>query len=63
MPDDPPPPPDLEILRSRSIPAVDGASFRESVAAARDVRRRLLGMITDAGWEWKDVFETRLTPK
>jgi hypothetical protein len=61
-PDDPPPPPDLEILRSRSIPVVDAESFRAAVESARDVRRRLLGMIVEGGWEWKDVFETKLKP-
>jgi hypothetical protein len=61
-PDDPPPPPDLEILRSRNIPVVDAATFNAAVEAANDARRRLLGMVTDAGWEWKDVFDRNLKP-
>ena len=61
-PANPPPPPDLQLLRARGIPTVDATKFNAAVERAHDVRARLLGMITDAGWEWREVFDTKLMP-
>jgi hypothetical protein len=61
-PDDPPPPPDLEILRARNIPLADPASFRAALDGVYDVRRLLRGMIHEAGWTWDDIFNTNLRP-
>lgn len=61
-PDAPPPPPDLGILRSLGIPTVDDAAFQAAVAKSEEVRKRLLGIIIDTGWQWEDAFEMNLIP-
>ncbi|HJT16191.1 MAG TPA: hypothetical protein VJ853_02325 [Thermoanaerobaculia bacterium] len=61
-PDDPPPLPDLGILRALGIPTVDDSTFRVAIENANDVRRRLLGMILDTGWTWEDAFDMNLIP-
>ena len=60
--DEAPPHPDLEILRSRRIPAQNEKEFHAAVDRFRDVRRSLLGMIYDAGWTWDDVLKTEMKP-
>jgi hypothetical protein len=62
VPEDPPPPPDLGILRALGIPTVDDATFRLAINDNQDVRKRLLGMIIDTGWAWEDAFDMDLLP-
>jgi signal transduction histidine kinase len=59
---EPPPQPDLAILRHHGIPTIDANEFALAIENARDVRRRLLGMIDEAGWTWSDVYNRELDP-
>ncbi len=36
--------------------------FGKAVDGESDIRKRLLGMIIESGWEWKDVFSLDLKP-
>lgn len=60
--DQAPPHPDLQILRSRRIPSRNEKEFHDAVDRFADIRRSLLGMIHDAGWEWTDVLRTEMNP-
>lgn len=62
VPDDPPRPPDLGILRALNIPCVTEERFQVAIAQSADVRKRLLGMIRDNGWTWDDVFDRNVIP-
>lgn len=52
--DVPPPLPDLDGLAEAGIPVVEDGSA-ETAAGASHRRRLLLGLVRDAGWEWKSV--------
>lgn len=60
--DEAPPYPDISILRSRDIPAVNDEDFRRAVDKESAVRRRLAGLVDKAGWTWADVFSRELNP-
>lgn len=60
--DVPPPRPDFQLLRSRGIPTRDEPEFIAAVESYNEVRRRLLGMIADAGWTWQDIFNMKAEP-
>jgi len=51
----PPPFPNLEILRAVGIRTVDDETFRCSLEAAIDRRRLLFGLVEKEGWHWDDV--------
>ena len=50
-----PPAPDLQILRTLGIPAVDDAAFARAVADADDTRRFWAGLLDDDGRAWGRV--------
>jgi hypothetical protein len=55
----PPPAPSLHGLRAAGIPTVDDEAFRECVQQERKIRRFLLGLLHDDGWDWSDVTTAR----
>jgi hypothetical protein len=56
-----PPPPPLDRLHDAGIPVVDDATFSTRVATLRERRRLLLGMVTNEGWSWEDVWPSPST--
>lgn len=57
-----PPPPDRSILTSRGIPVCPAEEFTKAVDAAREVRRRLLCAIEEAGWTWQEIDNSNSRP-
>lgn len=60
--EEPPPIPDMNILRSRDIPTVTEEEFRKRVDEESKVRRQLLGLVRDSAWTWDDVFIRKNDP-
>ncbi|WP_247729280.1 ion channel [Halovivax limisalsi] len=50
-----PPPPELERLRIAGIETVSDDAFADALAAARERRRRLLGVVQGDAWAWPPV--------
>ncbi|MGC1481484.1 MAG: potassium channel family protein [Chthoniobacterales bacterium] len=50
-----PPIPETIGISSAGIPLADAQDFHRSIARATDRRRRLGGLVEDAGWSWRDV--------
>lgn len=55
--DEPPPTPSLEPLRDAGLLTSDEA-FEEALQRARLRRRLLKALVTQDGWEWRDVYDT-----
>jgi hypothetical protein len=53
----PPRPPSLEALRDAGIRTRSDEEIERAVATLSKRRRRLLGMVEDEGWKWRDVME------
>jgi hypothetical protein len=53
----PPRPPSLEALRDAGIRTKSDEEMEQAVATLSKRRRRLLGMVEDEGWKWRDVME------
>ncbi len=49
---DPPPPPDLETVRTAGIPTVGEDDFVQTVGELSGRRRSLLGLVRNDGWSW-----------
>jgi hypothetical protein len=52
---EPPPPPDLGMLRAAGLPAVSDEEFAAEVGRLADRRRLLKGLVEHDGWNWADV--------
>lgn len=59
IPDEAPPPADLEPLSSVGIPVVTDPEYREAVAQWQEEQRRRLAAVRYSGWSWKDVTRPR----
>ena len=53
--DEAPEAPSLAPLTAAGVPVVEGEEFAQAVEDQRQRRRRLLGLVRDAGREWTDV--------
>lgn len=49
-----PPPPDLDRLRQLGIPTVNDADFAAALEQLTDRRRKLLGLVRNDGWNWRE---------
>ena len=60
---DDPPIPDTSGIAAADIPLADGEEFQRAIASLRDRRRRMRGLVEDAGWSWRDVLEPTANAK
>ena len=44
--------PSLDVLRELNIPAIDDETFRAAIGEERKIRRFLIALLHDDGWEW-----------
>jgi hypothetical protein len=51
--DEPPPLPDLSVVRAAGIPTVDDREFADRVRSLEERRRALLGVVHGDAWEWR----------
>lgn len=59
---DPPPPPDLGLLREFGLTPVPEDEWRRAVAAEDERRRRLHALVETEGWSWTNVTSDRHYP-
>jgi hypothetical protein len=50
-----PRPPSLEVLRDLGIPTVEDEAFAQAVRREDEIRRFLIGLLHDDGWNWRDL--------
>ena len=60
--DDTPPIPDLNRLAAAGIPVTDPDAFHREVEKLANRRRRLRGLVEDAGWSWHNVTASTTQP-
>jgi hypothetical protein len=54
---DPPPPPDLEVLREYGVPVHDDGRFQDRLDVLAPRRALLRAMVEQDGWAWDEVAE------
>jgi hypothetical protein len=55
--EEPPAPPDLELLRREGIPTVSDEVFHRAIEGHADRRRALAALVRDARWSWDESVE------
>jgi len=55
--EEPPPPPDLDRLRTEGIPTVSDDEFADALDELTERRRKLLGIVTGDAWHWPPIDE------
>jgi hypothetical protein len=53
--EEPPPPPDLDRLRTESVPTVSDREFADALDDLTERRRKLLGIVNADAWHWPPI--------